>query len=140
MSIAATRIEYLTSSVEALVQVAVAAAEQENVSIGAEVTSTGLNEKWPAACSAATMLGSVVKSPRDSEKPWAPMPPNAPNGTVKSVMRVGWAGCTTVLLMEMSAPSPPGQVAVTTFLPCWRSCTHNGTAVGCGDGPSGLSL
>ncbi|MGY3489220.1 hypothetical protein ACVW1C_007103 [Bradyrhizobium sp. USDA 4011] len=75
---AATRIEYLTSSVEALVQVAVAAAEHENVSIGAEVTSTGLNEKRPAACSAATMPGSVVKSLRDSEKPWAPMPPNAP--------------------------------------------------------------
>ncbi len=55
VSIAATRIEYLTSSVAALVQVAVADVEQENVSIGAEVTSTGLNEKCPAACNAATM-------------------------------------------------------------------------------------
>ena len=44
--------------------------------------------------------------------------------------RIGTAGCTTTLLMRMSAPSPPGQVAVTTFLPARRSRTHSGSAVG----------
>ena len=82
VSSAATRIAYLTSCVAALVQVAVGAEAHENVSIGADVTSTGLNEKWPAAWSAVAIAGSAAKSPWDSEKPWAPMPPNAPNGTV----------------------------------------------------------
>jgi hypothetical protein len=82
VSIAATRIAYLRSSVAALVQVAVVAEEHEKVSIGTDVASTGLNENWPADCSAPATAGSAAKSPRDSEKPWAPMPPNAPNGTV----------------------------------------------------------
>ena len=81
VSSAATRIAYLTSSVAALVQVAGGAEEHENVSNGAD-SNTGLNEKWPAPWSAATTAVSGAKSPRDSEKPWAPMPPNAPNGTV----------------------------------------------------------
>src|SRR5262249_60582336 len=39
--------------------------------------------------------------------------------------------------MRISAPSPPGQVAVTTFLPFCRSRTHRGSAVGSAEGPSG---
>ena len=41
--------------------------------------------------------------------------------------------------MRMSAPSLPGHVAVTTFLPALRSCTQSGSAVGEGLGASGLS-
>ncbi|MET4799255.1 hypothetical protein ABIA96_001822 [Bradyrhizobium sp. LB11.1] len=73
---------YLRSSVAALVQVAVVADAQEKVSIGLDVASTGLNEKRPAVCSAVATAGSGAKSVCVSEKPWAPRPPKAPNGTV----------------------------------------------------------
>jgi hypothetical protein len=83
VSIAATRIANLRSSVAGLAeQVAVAAEAHENDSIAAGVASTGLNEKWPAALSAAPTAGSGAKLACVSEKPWAPRPPNAPNGTV----------------------------------------------------------
>jgi hypothetical protein len=63
------------------VQVAVCAEEHEKLSIGA-VASTGLNEERPADWIIATTAGSDTKFARVSVKPWAPRPPNAPNGTV----------------------------------------------------------
>src|SRR5262245_51940338 len=39
-------------------------------------------------------------------------------------------------IRSRSVPSAPGQVAVTTFRPCWRSLTHRGSAVGCLHTPS----
>src|SRR5262245_18251210 len=81
---ASTLVSHLRASVaEAVVpQVAAVVEAQKNVSIGAGVTSTGLKEKCPAACSCVVTTGSAAKLPAFKENPTAPMPPNAPNGTV----------------------------------------------------------
>ena len=64
-------------------QVAVVAGAQNTVSTGADVTWTGLNDTRPAAASWPFKVASAAtKLPAFSEKPCAPNPPKAPNGSV----------------------------------------------------------